>query len=65
MFIAREDTVIEPGEQKVIGIIFKEEDLEGLSCRTGIVTPVRDFSAITNKFGVAYAYGENMDRLWR
>src|SRR4051812_24301630 len=44
-------------------ISFQEEDFEGLSCRTGIVTPLRSISAMSSKFGVAYVYGQDMNRV--
>jgi exodeoxyribonuclease III len=63
LFVAKENTVIQPGQQKLINISYREEDFEGLSSRSGIVTPVRDISTLTNKFGVAYIYGQEMNKV--
>ena len=50
-------------EQTVLGISCREDDFEGLSSRIGITTPVRDFSVMTKEFGVAYIYGQDLDRI--
>ena len=63
LFVAREDAKIKPGEQQVLGVSSREEDFEGLSFKKGIVSPVRDFSVMTNNYGVAYAYGQDMDKI--
>ena len=61
--IARNNTSIKPGEQRVLNVIHSDDELEGLSERGGLVTPIRDIAAMTNQFGVAYVYGEDMSKV--
>ena len=39
------------------------DDFKGLSSRIGVTTPVRDFSVMTKEFGVAYIYGQGLDKI--
>lgn len=62
-FIAREELILKPGQQRVLAVTHSKDDFEGLSQRTGLVTPSRDLAAMSNKFGVAYVYGDSMTKV--
>ena len=63
LFTAKEDATIKPGEQVVLAVAHSERDFEGLVSRAGLVTSVRDFTALTNGYGVPYVYGKDMNKI--
>ena len=61
---ANEDIVI-PAHSQIIVPVNKidEEDLNGTASRRDLITPLRSAPVLRNRFVVAYAYGEYVDKV--
>ena len=57
------EATIKPGEQRILSVTHSEGEFEGLVERGGLITPIRDLATMSNKFGVAYAYSEGVDKV--
>lgn len=59
-----EDVLIPPESQKALMVEpIDEEETFGLTSTKGLVTPLRTAAAMSNKFRVAYSYGESIERV--
>ena len=63
VLMAAETVTIPPHSQVIIGVHNSFNESEGYSCKTGLVTPTREEVIISQKFSIAYMYGEGVDRV--
>ena len=60
---AKETVTIPPHSQTTIEVSNDFRESEGYACKAGLVTPVREQAVLTQKFAVAYMYGEDVTRI--
>src|SRR5690349_23544303 len=60
-FLAAETTVIPAGHHRTLPIKHQQNEFEGLV--TGLVTPIRTAAVANQKFGIAYMFGEHIDKV--
>ena len=60
---ARETVKIPPYHQMIIGVNNTFNEADGYACKAGLVTPTREEAVMSQKFSVAYMYGEDIDRV--
>ena len=60
---AKETLSIPPHSQMILEVINNFKESEGYACKGGLVTPVREQAVLTQKFSVAYIYGEGVTKI--
>ena len=63
-FTAEGDVDVPPESQKLVPLNRVDaEEFLGMTSRRGLTTPLRCAAILTNKFQIAYTYGENVDKV--